>query len=222
MNRSELRALALDFLDDPTGAYFNVNGIFNTRINLAYRELQKMLISANKAFYQTCVTTTTVTNQSNYALPSDFYQILTFRYVVQGVGASQNLRDITRITPGQQTMVPYLTGSPQFYYLTKNSNPVGEIILVPTPDQVYTLQMQYSYLVPFMNNDLDTPDVPEEFEEYIAVLAARDGYLKDGRSIAPIEVKLKQLEEAIKQIANQRDSTGPRMIRTTRIDNEGW
>lgn len=206
MTRAELRELVLDFLDDAQGTYFTP-AIVNRRLNLAMRELQKDLISANKQYYCRCVTTQTIVNQQLYALPSDFMQLLRLRYVSGGAGVNQAYIPIVQITPNQVSLRNSTTGDPSFYFLQKNN-----LSLTPIPNRVVTLELLYSYLVQDMADDSSEPDAPEQFHEYISVLAARDGYLKDGRSIAPIETKLEQYRMLLKQIANQRMSDQPRMI----------
>ena len=75
MTRSDLRTLVYDYVDDPNGGYFSAS-VVNTRLNLALRELQKALITANKQYYAKVVSTPLVVNQANYALPSDFLQLV--------------------------------------------------------------------------------------------------------------------------------------------------
>jgi len=202
----QLRTYCWDLLDDPNGSYFT-SATLTLRLNLALRETQKRLISANQQWYLTCATAPTVAFQNTYALPSDFLQVLRLEYVTQGSGTTASTQKLFEITPNQTDLVTDVQGDPQFYILQKDS-----FRLVPTPTRVVTMELYYSYYVADMVNGSDVPDAPPQFHEYIAILAARDCYIKDGRPITPIEQKLAQYEKLFKEIAVQREADGPRMI----------
>ena len=137
MTRSDLRTLILDWLDDPNGTYFTSTNL-NMRINLAQRELQKHLISANKQYYTQCVKTSTVANQVAYALPSDFLQIIRLEYVVSGSGDTAVTESIEPLTPNQKDNFYLTTGSPLFYTFDKDY-----ILIRPVPQQIWELRLTY-------------------------------------------------------------------------------
>lgn len=211
---ADLQSLTSDIIDDPSNGYFTLT-ILKQRLNLSLRELQKRLISANYDYYSECVYTNTVVNQQAYALPSDFMQTIRLSYIAQGTGASQVEQKILRMTPNQRDMIPDTQGDPAFYYFQRNN-----LMLKPIPNRIIEMHLEYSYYVADMVNQSDTPDCPQQFSEYIAWLTARDCMVKDGRNIAAVEVKLKEYEEMLKQIAVQRAADGPRMIVTT--DTMDW
>ena len=202
----QLRTLTLDWLDDPNAGYFSTT-VVNLRLNLALKELQKRLISANKEYYAKCVQTDTVASQKAYALPDDFYQILRLERIAQGVTNNYPNFKIEAITPNERDNYIDDTGAPVAYYMQKNN-----IMLVPTPDSVYEIHLEYSYQVADMVNDSDEPDAPEFFHEYSAVLATRDCLINDGRPLDPITAKMKDYETLLKQIADQRQADSPRMV----------
>lgn len=206
MTRLELRNLCLDWLDDPQGTYFTA-AILNQRLDLATRELQKRLLSANKQYYSKYVSTLMVIGQAAYALPSDFIQVLRLEYVTSGSGVTAATAAIEMQTPNEKMNYFYEQGTPFFYTLGKDI-----LTLNPVPATPYEMRMLYSYLVADMSSDLDEPDAPEQYHEYIAILATRDCLLKDGRPLAPIDSKLKYYEDLLKQIAVQRNMDKPRMI----------
>lgn len=207
----EIQELTSDWVDDPDNGYFTLP-ILKKRINLALRELQKRLISANEEWYSTCVKTSTVINQNVYALPSDFLQVLRLEYVAQGSGTTATTQQIQAITPNQRNQVVDKSGDPLWYWMQKNN-----VVLAPTPNRVVEVHLEYSYYVADMVNDNDVPDAPAQFHEYIPILAARDCFIKDGRPTAPILEKLAMYETLLKQIAQQRQADGSRM--TVRTDN---
>lgn len=209
MTRSDIRTLILDWLDDPNAGYFTTT-IMNMRINLAQRELQKHLISANKEYYTKCVKTNLVAGQAAYALPSDFMQVIRLEMVTSGSGDTALTRSIDPITPNQRDILLNQSGDPQFYWFDKNN-----IVMTPVPNVAREIRLTYSYMIADMTDDADEPDAPEQFHEYIAVLCARDGFLKDGRPLAPIESKMGEYKDLLKSIANQRNMDSPRMITAT-------
>ncbi len=209
MTLTDLQVLTSDILDDPNNGYFTLS-ILNQRLNLNLRELQKRLISANENYYTVCSTTSTVSGQAAYALPSDFLQIIRLDYVTQGSGVTAQTQKINFITPNQVDLLSETTGAPAFYYMQKNN-----LILAPVPNGIWTLHLEYSYYVSDMVLAADVPDAPQQFHPYIAYLTARDCMVKDGRPLAAIETQLAQYEMLLKQIAVQREADGARMVTMT-------
>jgi hypothetical protein len=206
---SDLQTICSDYLDDPANGYFTLP-ILKQRLNLNLKELQKRLISANKDYYTECVFTNTVVDQQAYALPSDFVQVIRLEYVMSGSGTTASTQKIMPITPNQRDLLVDTSGDPIAYYMQKNN-----LMLAPTPNRIIELHLEYSYLVADMVNAGDVPDAPAQFHEYIALMTVRDLMIKDGRSIAPIETKLKEYETLLKQIATQRRADAPRMVVAT-------
>lgn len=204
------------WVDDPSFSYFS-SATVKSRLNLAQREVQKRLISANYQYYVICVKTNTVTNQAEYALPSDFMQVIRLERVLSGSGSLINTQQIMPVTPNQKNTTGGVSGAPAVYYFEKNN-----IILMPTPDAAYEIHLHYSYNVDDMSADGDTPDCPEQFHEYIAVLATRDCLFQDQREIASIQYKLDHYEKLLKEIAVQRNADATRMVTVTGDNGWGW
>ncbi len=213
MTLGQLQTLTSEYLDDVNNSYFTLPNM-TVRLNLALRELQKKLISANYAYYSTCSTTNTVAGQAAYALPSDFIQILRLDYITQGTGATAQTQKIFYITPNQIDLLPDTSGQPGYYYFQKNN-----LILAPVPDAVYTLDLEYSYYVSDMVATSDVPDAPQQFHEYIALQVVRDYFVRDGRPVETIQLKLNEYDLLMKQIATQREADGARMVvQTSSLD----
>lgn len=216
MTLANLQSLTLDILDDPAGGYFT-QPVLNIRLNIALKELQKRLISANNEYYTTCVYTNTVANQSAYALPADFLQIIRLHYVTQGTGATASTQKIYNMTPNQRDLLSDTTGAPGFYYFQANN-----LMLAPVPDSVYEMHLEYSYFVADMVNTSDVPDAPQQFHPYISYLAARDCLVKDNRPLVSIETQLKDYETLLKQIAVQREADSAKMVVQTNSLDNSW
>lgn len=206
MLRSDLRNLASQFLDDPNNGYFTV-AVLNIFLNNAQREVQKQLIQAGEMYYLKIVETTTVANQQDYVLPSDFIKSHRLEIVLSGTGVNEDKQTIAPITLNQQSLVANLTGTPTGYVMKKN-----KISLFPIPTQALTLRLYYSSRVADMSTDNDLPDVPEDYHEYIAILAAIDGKIKDDGIPANLQYKKEYYEKLMKQSMDNRQSDQPRMI----------
>lgn len=213
MNFLQLQQYVGRNVDDKTFSYFTPTDV-KARLNLAQKETQKRLIQANNQRYTRCVLTNTVIGQKAYSMPSDFIELITLEKVLQGTGDTAVTSSIDYITPNQKFMNPDVSGTPNWYYFSKNL-----LILAPVPDSIQEIHLEYSYLVADMVNDVDIPDVPEEYHEYIGILATRDCLFQDERSLAPIQAKLDHYETLFKQAAQTRHKDSPRMIVQT---NDGW
>ena len=210
MNRGEIRDLASVWLDDTSNGYFTVPQL-DVFINQAQRECQKLLINAGEDYYTKCATTTTVSGQRDYLLPSDFVKILRIEYVTQGSGDTASVQRLHQITRQEQDVARgSVSGDPTNYFFNKTT-----FSLVPVPNRVLTMHLYYADRVTDMSNDSDIPDVPEDYHEYLAILAARDGFLKDGRGLGPIESKLAYYEKMMKAFSDQRNRGAARMIVAT-------
>lgn len=214
MTFRELKDYVARYVDDKSFSYFTEADV-GARVNLAQKELQKRLISANEDYFNICVKTNTVINQKTYTLPTDFLQVIRLERILSGTGDLTNTLQLLPITPNQVNLYPYSTaagGAPCNYYFQNRT-----LVLVPTPNQVYEIHLYYSYLVQDMVSDSDEPDanIPGNMHEYIGVLATRDCFFQDNRAITPIELKLKAYEDLLKQIAVQRNADATRMVVAT-------
>lgn len=206
MIRSDIRNLALYFLDDLNGDYFTPVQM-NVFINNAQRECAKQLVQAYEMYFLKVANTTTVASQADYVLPSDFNKLNRLELVVSGTATNEDRTKLYSITLNQQDSVSLKLGTPICYYLKKN-----RITLMPTPDRALTLRLYYSTLPVDMSADTDTPDVPSDFHEYIAVLAALDGFVKDDRAPANLLEKKTAYLTLMKQQAEDRLIDQPRYV----------
>ena len=220
MNLGELKDYVARWVDDKNFAYFTEADV-EARINLAQKELQKRLISANEQYFSICVSTNTVIGQNAYALPSDFIQVIRLERILSGTGNQLNTLQLLPITPNQVNLYPYGSGAsgyPVNYYFQNRT-----IILAPTPSIVCNIHLHYSYIVTDMVNDSDEPDanIPANMHEYIGVLATRDCLFQDNREITPIQLKMTYYETLLKEIAVQRNADVSRMVTVTG-DGGNW
>lgn len=206
MTFGELKNLVVYWLDDLAFGYFTEPQV-ERFLNNAQKEAQKLLVLCGENYYVGCpVETQTVIGQADYVLPTDFLKVNRLEIVE----SSPETRPIEPITLNQQDFLPQANAASESYYLRK-----GSIILVPPPDSVKTLRLTYSYRVADMVSDTEVPDVPEEYHEFLAVLAAYDGLLKDGRPVEAMLEKRRYYEDMMKRAANERTVDRPRRVVVT-------
>lgn len=214
MTLAEIRTLCLSWLDDPNGGYFTTAQM-NVFINNAQKEVQKLLLQSGELYYTKAVETTMIVSQTDYVIPDDFLKVHRILIVLSGTTPNEEIQTLQPITLDQQDLFDNQSTNPQAYYLKRN-----RFVMVPPPANALVLRIEYSYLVADMTLDADVPDVPTQYQEYIAVLATIDGFLKDGRDPGMMMTKKAFYEEQMKQDQQNRKEDGPRMVVVTR--SEGW
>lgn len=209
----ELQDAALDWLDDVNATYFTRPTI-KRYVNNAQRELQKLLLNAGEDWYTRGQETDTVIDQARYSYPSDFLKVMALSKVTSGSGDTAETEEITPLVRNEIGLITgvQVSGDSFNYVMEKAS-----FRLVPVPLSVSTIRLDYAYRVADMVDDSDIPDAPQEYHEYISVLAARDGFLKDGRDLAPIESKLGYYERLLMKDSEQRKQDYPRMVVQTDV-----
>lgn len=214
MTRLEIRTLMLAWLDDAQSGYFDA-ATCNVWINLAQREVQKKLLQAGVNFYLEPVQTLTVDQQADYVLPTDFITLHRLEIVIDGTGVSENRQALGPITTNQQDLVQITAGVPSNYYIKKD-----RVTLSPTPDGAYVLRLYYSPRVVDLSGDSDVPDVPEQYMEYVAILAAYNGFIKDDRVPTNLVEKKQYYEKLLDEQSSERTQDVSRqVVQTTSYDS---
>jgi hypothetical protein len=207
MNFGELQTAVSYWVDDLNFTYFTKPQV-KFWLNNAQKEAQRLLLQAGEDYYMITVKAPTVTNQRNYMLPDDFLQSHRVEIKTTGTFPNENKRTIYPITPQQQDLLPGKTGDPAAFYIQN-----GQMILCPCPGNIpYTIILNYSYLVEDMVNDSDTPDIPSAYHELVALLAAKDAFIKDARQNAELLQKIEEYKTSIKRDAENRTLDYPRMV----------
>lgn len=216
MTRGELRNLVLYWLDDLDAGYFTPTQV-NVWLNNALVECQKQLLDCGEYWYGTCATTSTVANQDSYSLPSNFLKCHRLEILIQGTLAtpqSQTWATIDGNTLMEGARLNFGTGKPATVTIFKDC-----LLFRPMPDTAYPIRLFYSYKVTPMTDDLNVPDVPLQYQEYIALLAARDGFSKDEREPSTMfREKFAEYKDMMKKDQIQRNRAQPRRVVRTQSD----
>lgn len=214
MTVGQIKTLVAGWLDDPNKAYFT-DSLLLTWINLAHREAQLKLLQAGQNYYEVPVETVTVSGQGDYVLPSDFVTEHRLEIVTSGTGVNENIKQLMPITTNQQNFYSKATGLPEVYSLKKD-----RFSLYPTPDAVYTIRLYYSPMVSDLGSDSDVPDVPEQFMEFVALIAGFHGFIKDDRAPNTLLQKKQEFDSLLKQMAADRtQDTARSVVMTTDYDS---
>lgn len=206
MTLSDLQNRVSYYLDDLQFGYFTLAQV-TSWINSGQNELQKRLLKSGNARYNLSVTTPLVVGQNDYVLPSDFKKLQNLEVVLSGTAPNESTSPIQPITENQKYLVQTGMGTPQFYTFKAN-----RIVLRPAPDTALTMRLVYSYMVQDLVNATDVPDAPLDYHEMIALLAAEDGFIKDGRSSPLLQKKLAAYEAQLDSDAQERNQDQPRSI----------
>ena len=203
----QLQTLTGQWLDDTAFGYFTLATV-KTWLNNSQRELQKLLLNSGENYYTKCASCSTVVGQKDYAFPSDFLKVMRLEYILSGSGDTAVMNPIAAITRNEQDNYSgSISGDPSYYWLNKDT-----FTLKPVPNAVKTIRLQYAYRVSDMSADGDLPDAPADYHEYLAIMAARDGFIKDGRDLSAINNKLGYFEGMLNKNAEQRKQDAPRMV----------
>lgn len=208
MNRGELRQLVWSWLDDPDGGYYTEAQV-NTWLNNALVECQKQLLDCGELWYLKCAQTYIVQSEDCYTLPSDFLKLNRLEIRLQGTQSPQEVwSSIEPVTLNEGAVVNFGTGQPMYVTIGKDC-----LILRQIPDQTYLMKLHYSYKIAPMESDLNVPDVPLQYQEYLALLATRDGYSKDNSEpSSEFKQKFADYKEMMKKDQIQRNRQRPRRV----------
>lgn len=206
MTVGEIKTLIVSWLDDPQMGYFTPANL-QVWINLAHRQVQMYLLQAGENYYMKPVETYTVTGQADYVLPSDFMVENRLEWVLSGTGSNENRIPLQQITTNQQDLITINQGQPTAYYIKKD-----RVTLSPTPDNVYLLRLYYSPMVADLTSDSDVPDIPEQYMEFVGIVAAYNGFVKDDRVPNNIAAKMEQFKSILEKMAATRVQDHSRRI----------
>lgn len=224
MNVGQIQSLMLTWLDDQGAGYFTQANTL-VWVNMAHRQVQLQLLQAGQNWYLKPVESYTVNGQADYLWPSDFLQEHRIEVVLSGTGINEVRQPLTPITTNQQDMIGSVSGPPTNYFIKKD-----RFTLLPVPDTggqgpggSYLIRLYYSPMVVDLSQTTDVPDVPEQFMEYVALLAAYNGFIQDDRAPANLVAKIQQYEALLKQMAQDRTTDMARqVVQTQDYDMGSW
>lgn len=212
MTFEEMQESVSYILDDLNFGYFTLPQV-KRWLNNAQFEAQKILIQSDESWFMKCVQTTCLVGQSDYVLPEDFLKTKRVQ-IVENTNTSNEIRtQIFPIVLSEQARFPTSNDYPATYYIKKN-----RLVMVPPPDNTYTIRLDYTYRLAELVNNYDVSEIPIQYHEYVVLLAAIDGFLKDDRSPSSLLAKKTWYEDLFKKDAEDRKIDAPRQVVVTKDD----
>lgn len=212
MTVGEIKAYVWSMVDDLNGDYFTSPEVLRY-INQMQQEVQKLLIQSGNNWYVIIdQTQSTVINQGNYTVPTDFLKMNRIE-LVQNPGVNETRYSIQSIPLSQKDAICFDSDVAGFYLL-KNT-----LWFSPFPTTVKTIRLYYTYRIPPVAVDADIPDVPLQYHEYLADRVAEICFLKDGRDASFIRAKCMSTEQDLKNDAIERNQD--HASRVVSVDEDG-
>ena len=208
MTLGEIKTYVAGLVDDPQMTYFGTT-LLTTFANHAQGEVQKLLIQAGQNYYITGHTFASVAYQQGYSLPANFLKLNRLEYIT-GTAPNDSVYPIGSITMNQQDNFQRYANYPAAFYFSQY-----QVQLVPIPDSVQSFRMQYTYRVADMTSDSDTPNIPIQYQTYLAYLMAIQCFIKDSRDPGTLLSYTSKIEEEIKRDAVERaQDRAPSVVQT--------
>lgn len=211
-------------LDETSEADWQDSQIYSA-INYAYLEMYTAVVETYEDYYRTLVTTSTIENQQEYAIPSDMYKLRRLEVKYDSDGDYSK----ARAYPINQTSLPFDTTSYSatnipLYELTGNY-----IRLLPIPDETIVGGLRMIYIAT-ESELVDTDDeinIPfaDRYAKYI-VWGACAMLLSKGQQEETVSSKYEDLFqlglEKMKNELENRYTDGSKMIQDTQGSNNDF
>lgn len=187
MNRSELRLLVREYLNEPTEAFWT-DASLNVYLNIACPIVHNRIKNVSRYHFTTRATFPTVSGSGYYQLPTDCKDVkMLTRLDPLGVEVPLVLAqwpDPTVWTPN--AMLDPSQGSsqegPSLYWIVG-----GAIRLLPIPSSVVTLRLYYEARIVALGDDADIPSFDADYHDMAAKWAAIEAAVKDDKDLAAVK-----------------------------------
>ena len=214
MTLLEIQTLISEWADDKEFGYFTKTAL-KSFINNAYIKVFKLLVLSGNNWWLREVQGSFIPGQDDYLLPVDCFQVRKIETYVS-LNSRESRLPLNPITLSQRDAVSRV-GEPRFYNMKNKS-----FVVAPSPDVQRYVSLHYIYTPALLTGAGSSPDLPEEFHEMIAVLAAIDCFIKDGRDHQMLLDKKNEYLADIKRDSTERVTQGPREVRSTDFDSVGY
>lgn len=192
---------------------FVTDAELNEYINQSIAELYDLLVQAQgHDYYLTSYTFNTADGTTDYTLPADFYQVISVRGSIRGANITfEPWQDWHRtlLEP-----IPGYRGVPTSFRVRQ-----GNITILPTPNGVYPVTMEYLPCSARLANDSDTWDGYNGWEEYAIWRAVSYCQAKERTDPGFAMAQIAKLEDRIRRLAGNRNQFGPDKIRDVEAEH---
>lgn len=190
-------------------------------VNKSKDSLYDLLISAySDEYYVTTYTFSVVSGTTEYALPSDFYKLISCS--VKSGQEYLPLKKFSYQNRNRNDFYPYRSNRFNFRYEYRISG--SNIILDPVPSSNDTIELIYIPMAVNLSADGDLLKGFNGWEEYIILDVAIKALRKEESDTSDLERDLARIVERLDRLADNRDIGQPAtIIDTTRRDRgDSW
>jgi len=185
-------------------------------VNFAVAELHDILVQTGADYFLSETTSSTVSGQSDYALPADFYKI-------RGVDAKLNGQNWLNLRPfnfnernryedfGAWTLL----GIASVRYRVMGTN----IKFTPIPDSNIDYRLYYVPVATKLSADTDTLNDVNQYSDIVIISAAIKMLLKEESDVSMLAAEKQRLIQKIEQDAKERDMAQPESISDIHAEN---
>lgn len=186
MNRSEIRTLVREYINEPVAAFWT-DASLNRLINIAMPKVHNRIKSISRYHFTTRVTFPTVAGTEYYNLPTDCKDVkMLTRFNSEGRELPLTMApwpDPTAFTPLAMLDPTAGTGEdgPSVFWV------VGRALrILPRPASVVTLKLYYEARLTNLTDDADIPTLDADYHDMIAKWAAIEAGLKNNQRLEEI------------------------------------
>lgn len=215
---AELRTQARQIADMENNNFIG-DPELNNYINFAIAELHDLLIHTGADYFLNSVTGTTIVDQTDYALPTDFYKL-------KGVDAKLNGSDWINIRPfnfnernrfedfGSWTLM----GISNVRYRIMGAN----VKFNPTPDGNIEYRIWYIPVATKLSSDTDILDDVNQYSDYVIISAAMKMLQKEESDVSMLAAEKERLTQRVEQDAKDRDFAQPESVSDIYAENNEY
>ena len=181
---------------------------FDTLVNGAIAELYDLLVSMRgHEYYASDDTLAVVSGTSQYALPDDFYQLLSIRLEWSAFQFEElktmGVRERTRY----ENLNCWGEGSPKAYRLRGTFTASARIVeILPTPTSAVTARVRYIPICPLLSDDSTTFDDVNDWSKLVALKAAIEYRTIAEKPIGNLQGLYDECSARIHALADQRNA----------------
>lgn len=198
-------------------------------INDAYMQMVDQVKQVNPDFYTKASTTSSVAGQGEYALPTDFEQVLMATIKLEGVWQRAvpiaTINEVPNLSQSD-AFQGFMISTPGYYIIG------DQIGFLPVPEETTSnsIKLWYTYTPQELDEDGDEPALPKKFHHilkygaYATYLDQDDEHVAAERMRQRFEARIFQMLESM--ATNQLDE--PKSVTVTSgqelyfADDEGW
>lgn len=227
---TQLRARARELADMVNSQFItDTADSLDQWINEGAQKLHDLYVQAyGEDYVEKSAALTTVANQTDYALPADFYKLLGIELPIAG-----KMRKLTLYNRAERNGISDQVSLYSQLQLPRYKLSMGVVRLLPAPGSVLVGKIWYSPLLQVTKADTsvinllvdgtDTINFPNGAERYVIMYAARKAKLKQEDDVRDITADLEAEEQKLQVLIEERNAAEPKSaVDVEAVDLDPW